>query len=59
MEHTIEDIRIAKQSVEGSIINLLEDFIDKYNLMDVELNLLPIRMLGSNTRYDVEITVKI
>lgn len=59
MEHTIEDIRIAKQAVEGSIINLLADFIDNYNLRDVELNLLPIRSLGGVVRYDVELTVKI
>ena len=59
MEYTIEDIRIAKQSIEGSIINLLEDFIDKYSLTDVELNLLPIRSVGCAVRYDVEITVKI
>lgn len=59
MEHTIEDLRIDKQALEGDIINLLEKFVDKYDLKDLELNLLPIHMMGCNVRYDIEILVKL
>lgn len=59
MEHTIEDIKIAKQGLEGSIINLIEEFVDKYNIDKVELNLLPIHFVRAKTQYDVEVIVKL
>jgi len=59
MEHTLEDIRYDKQALEGSIINLLEDFVDKYNVYNLDLNLIPIRLLGERIRFDVEVSVTI
>lgn len=59
MPHTTDDVRAAKQQLEGNIIMLLEDFQEKYGFKEVDLNLVPIRFIGEKTMYDVQISVKI
>lgn len=57
---TLEDLKIDKQALEGNIINIVEDFIDKYHLQHgIVLDLIRIQMLGCLPRYDVQVKVKL